>query len=202
MATLQLPISRFLVVSLGNPAPYTETLHSAGHLALGALQRMFPAEQPPFASDRYGKKATLASVGQKYVLLQSPTLMNVSGPWVAAAWKGMLADQGLQPSQLPLVLVHDDLEEDPGVVKIKKWSSSHRGHNGVKSTHSSLQAAQYPGALWARITIGIGRPDGRDKGTVADYVLRKMSRWEKQTIQDQAAPALFNALMELERNWS
>ncbi|RKU44025.1 hypothetical protein DL546_004398 [Coniochaeta pulveracea] len=174
----------------------------SGHFALSALQKMFPQEHPPFTSQRFGRKATLASVGRKYVLLQCPTLMNVSGPWVAAAWKGMLADEGLKPPQLPLILVHDDLEEDPGVVKIKKWSSSHRGHNGVKSTHASLVAAQYPGALWARITIGIGRPDARDRTTVSDHVLRKMTQMEKSTIQDQSAPALFQALLNLERSWS
>jgi peptidyl-tRNA hydrolase, PTH1 family len=197
-----MPISRFLVVSLGNPSPYLDTFHSAGHVALGALPRLLSHDQPAFASDRYGKKSVLASAGPRYTLLQSPTLMNISGPWVAAAWKGVLADQGLSPSELPLVLVHDDLEEDLGVVKIKAWKSSHRGHNGVKSVHSSLNAGQYPGALWSRISVGIGRPEGRDKSTVSDFVLRKMSRWEKSTIQDQSAPGIVGALMELEQKWS
>jgi PTH1 family peptidyl-tRNA hydrolase len=88
------------------------------------------------------------------------------------------------------------------MVKIKKWNSSHRGHNGVKSTHASLHAAHYPGALWARVTIGIGRPDARDRTTVSDHVLRKMTRLEKSIIQDQSAPALFRALVDLERTWS
>lgn len=197
-----MPISRFLVISLGNPSPYLDTLHSAGHLALDALQRLLSPDQMPFVSDRYGKKTVLASAGPRYIMLQSPTLMNVSGPWVAAAWKGVLSDQGLGPSELPLVLVHDDLEEDLGVVKVKQWKSSHRGHNGVKSVHASLNISQYPGALWTRISVGIGRPEGRDKSTVSDYVLRKMSKWEKSTIQDQAGPGIIRVLMELEQKWS
>lgn len=195
-------VSRFLVVSLGNPSPYADTLHSAGHLALDALQRILAYEQPAFASNRYGKKATLSSEGPKYLLLQSPNLMNVSGPWVAAAWKGILSDRALKPSQLPLVLVHDDLEEDLGVVKVRDWKSSHRGHNGVKSAHLSLRINDYPDARWARITVGIGRPEGRDRSTVSDYVLRKMSRWEKSAIQDKAAPAVLRALIDLEQKWS
>ncbi|KAB5550796.1 peptidyl-tRNA hydrolase [Coniochaeta sp. 2T2.1] len=197
-----MPISRFLVISLGNPSPYLDTLHSAGHSALNALQRLLSPDQPPFASERYGKKAVLASPGSRYIFLQSPTMMNVSGPWVAAAWKGVMADQGLSPSELPLVLVHDDLEEDLGMVKVKLWKSSHRGHNGVKSTLASLNIAQYPGALWARVSVGIGRPEGRDKSTVSDYVLRKMSRFEKTVLEDKSAPGVAAALMELEQKWS
>lgn len=197
-----MPVSRLLVVSLGNPSPYLDTLHSAGHLALGAVQQLLSYDQPAFAPARYGKKAVLASAGPRYIFLQSPTLMNVSGPWVAAAWKGVLADQGLAPAELPLVLVHDDLEEDLGAVKVKQWKSSHRGHNGVKSVLASLNIGQYPGALWTRLSVGIGRPEARDKSTVSDYVLRKMSRSEKAAILDKAAPGIAAALMELEQKWS
>jgi PTH1 family peptidyl-tRNA hydrolase len=197
-----MPVSRVLVVSLGNPSPYLDTLHSAGHYALGAVQQLLSYDQPPFTSQRYGKKAVLASAGPRYIFLQSPTLMNVSGPWVAAAWKGVLADQGLSPAELPLVVVHDDLEEDLGAVKIKQWKSSHRGHNGIKSINASLNIGQYPGALWTRLSLGIGRPEGRDKITVSDYVLRKMTRSEKSAIQEQGAPGIVKALMELEQKWA
>lgn len=192
---------RFLVISLGNPAPYTETLHSVGHLVLSSFQKTFSSDQPPFSSERYGKKSVLASAGRKYTLLQSPTLMNVSGPWVSKAWKEMLQDQSLTPADLSLVLVHDDLEEDLGVVKIRQWNRSHRGHNGIKSVNSSLQIRDYPGARWSRIAVGIGRPEGRDKSTVSDYVLRKMSKWEKSVIEDQATPEVLSALVELESKW-
>lgn len=195
-------ISRFLVISLGNPAPHTQTFHSAGHMVLNALQRLIPAEQPPFSAQRYGKKSVLASAGSKYTLLQSPTLMNVSGPWVAAAWKGMLAEHALTAPQLPLVLVHDDLEEDLGVVKIRQWKSSHRGHNGIKSAHASLRLTEYKDSRWARISVGIGRPDARDRMTVSNYVLKNVSKWERSTLEDRAAPAVFDALMELEQKWT
>ncbi len=149
---------RFLVVSLGNPGALYETLHSAGHLALDSLQSQLASSQPAFTTQRVGKKKARASLGPKYMLAQSPTLMNVSGPWASAAWKSVLADKGLSPADVGLVVVHDDLEEDMGVVKIRKWDTSHRGHNGMKSVKNSLRHADWREARWARISVGIGRP--------------------------------------------
>lgn len=192
-------IRRLLVVSLGNPGEYRDTFHSVGHLALESLQRKFPSEQPTFASGRYGKKAVLASAGQKYTLLQSPTLMNVSGPWLAKAYKEYLTDNGLTPAELGLVLVHDDLEEELGVVKIRQWTRSHRGHNGVKSVLASLRPD--PLAKCARISVGIGRPLERDRSTVSDFVLSKIPRHAKGVLDEKASRGLYDALVELEKKW-
>lgn len=193
---------RFLVISLGNPGPYIDTLHSAGHSVLLSLQRLLCAEQqPPFRSSRCGKKSSLLSAGPKYTLLQSPTLMNLSGPWVAKAWKETLAEEGLTPANVSLVLVHDDLEEDLGVVKLRQWTRSHRGHNGVKSVNQSLQIGQQHGARWARISVGIGRPEARDYNSVSDYVLRKMSGFQRGIIEDKATPQVLSCLLELEDRW-
>ncbi|KAK5652170.1 hypothetical protein OQA88_10812 [Cercophora sp. LCS_1] len=192
-------IRRFLVVSLGNPEQYRDTYHSAGHLALEAFQRKFPSELPSFSSERHGKKAVLASAGAKYTLLQSPTLMNVSGPWLAKAYKEYLIDNGLSPSEVGLILVHDDLEEDLGVIKIRQWTKSHRGHNGVKSVLASLRPD--PQAKWARISVGIGRPAGREKSTVSDFVLSKIPRHAKGILDQKASQGLYEALAELEKKW-
>lgn len=195
---------RFLIISLGNPAPYSETLHSAGHLALNSLQALLHDTQPRFTSDRHGKKSCLASVGPKYTMLQSPTLMNVSGPWVSKAWREILqahTEQGLSPSDLSLILAHDDLEEELGVVKTRKWNASHRGHNGVKSVNGSLRHTDYKDSKLARISIGIGRPGERDKGTVSDYVLRPMTKFQKDAIQSQVGAGVLKCLEEMERQW-
>ncbi|KAJ9133841.1 Peptidyl-tRNA hydrolase [Pleurostoma richardsiae] len=196
-----MPTPRFLIISLGNPGAYADTLHSAGHIALAALQTQLLGVQPPFSSQRFAKKATLSSAGPKYSLLQSPTLMNVSGPWVARAYKEVLSDQGLTPGQLGLVLVHDDLEEELGVVKIRQWDKSHRGHNGVKSVNASLRKSDYPGVHWARISVGIGRPADRDPSTVSDYVLRPMSKYQKMVLNDKAGPSVLSCLTQLEDQW-
>ncbi|EOO04031.1 putative peptidyl-trna hydrolase protein [Phaeoacremonium minimum UCRPA7] len=192
---------RFLVVSLGNPAPYADTLHSAGHLALVAAQKQLQGTQPPFSSSRYAKKSAQASVGPKYTFLQSPAVMNVSGLWVARAYREILADSDVGSADMGLILVHDDLEEDLGVVKIRKWERSHRGHNGVKSVNASLRRADYQGSLWARISVGIGRPADRDQRSVSDYVLRPMSQHQKMVLAEKAGPGVVAALMELESQW-
>lgn len=192
-------IRRFLVVSLGNPGEYRDTFHSVGHLALESLQRKFPSEQPSFSSERHGKKAVLTSAGPKYTLLQCPTLMNVSGPWLAKAYKEYLADNGLTQAELALVLVHDDLEEELGAVKIRQWSRSHRGHNGVKSVLASIRPE--PQSKWARVSVGIGRPVERDRSTISDFVLSKIPRHAKAILDEKASRGLYEALVELERKW-
>lgn len=210
MATAEEPFNpRFLVVSLGNPAPYAESLHSAGHLALQSLQQQLHRQghaQPPFTSDRIAKKATKASLGDKYSLLQCPTLMNISGPWIAKAWKEALANhtenQGQDPNRpLGLIIVNDDLEEDLAVVKIRKWDKSHRGHNGLKSIMASMRPADYKDSRWARISVGIGRPEGRDAATVSNYVLKPWSKHQRDFLYDNSAPGVFAALKEVEEAW-
>ncbi|ROV89610.1 hypothetical protein VPNG_10144 [Cytospora leucostoma] len=199
----------FLVVSLGNPAPYTETLHSAGHLALQSLQQRLHSQgqnQPSFSSNRIAKKATKASLGDKYSLLQCPTLMNISGPWIAKAWKEVLANhietQGQDPNRpLGLVIVNDDLEEDMAVIKVRKWDKSHRGHNGLKSIMASMRPADYQDSKWARISVGIGRPEARDGATVSNYVLKPWSKQTKDILYDKSAPGVLAALKDIEETW-
>jgi len=192
-------VRRFLIVSLGNPEKLRETFHSAGHLALESLQRQFPSELSAFSSERYGKKAVLASTGPKYTLLQSPTLMNVSGPWLAKAYKEYLASNNLEPEEVALVIVHDDLEEDLGVVKIRQWNKSHRGHNGVKSVLASLRPN--PQSRWARISVGIGRPASRDQSAVSNFVLSKIPRHARGILDEKASRGLYEALAQLEEKW-
>lgn len=204
----------FLVISLGNPAPYADSLHSAGHIALQSLQQRLGHDQPNFASERIAKKATQASRGPKYTLLQCPTLMNVSGPWVAKAWRDILAEStctsGEQQHPAPdrrdsrplgLVVVHDDLEEDMCIVKVRKWDRSHRGHNGLKSIMALMRQADHSDCKWAKISLGIGRPGGRDHDTVSDYVLKPMSKYQKATLSENSASHILAALHEIEATW-
>ncbi|KAK4183683.1 peptidyl-tRNA hydrolase [Podospora australis] len=192
-------IRRILVISLGNPGQYENTFHSAGHNVLQAFQRLLQREQPSFSLEKWGKMQALASIGPKYSLLQSPAVMNVSGPWVAKAYKEELSTQALTPEQLGVVLVHDDLEEELGAIKVRAWKASHRGHNGIKSVNGSLQAD--PRGKWARVSVGIGRPDQRDKSAVSDFVLSKMPRHARSVVEEKGSSGLLSALMDLETKW-
>lgn len=188
---------RFLVVSLGNPLPKYASLHSAGHYALRGLAPLL--RQPNFQEMKLGRQKCLVSQGPKYTLVQSPTLMNVSGPFVARAWQEMAKEH--DPSSLSLVLVHDELEKDLGVVRLVAWDRSHRGHNGIKSVKGSLSQGKYPESPFARIAVGIGRPNERDAATVSKYVLSPIAPETAMELEQSAAVEVAKRLRELEDEW-
>ncbi|KAH8647054.1 peptidyl-tRNA hydrolase [Tricladium varicosporioides] len=155
---------RLLVCSIGNPAPYTNTLHSAGHTVLNSLASSlgYPAFQKSKSYDG------AVSIGPDFMLWQSRSLMNVSGKGVAAAWRQFQKESRGEPTRL--VVVHDELELPFGDVRVKDGALSARGHNGLKDITQRLGGAKY-----MRVCVGIGRPESRDPSVVAAYVLRKMN---------------------------
>ncbi|KAF7930888.1 hypothetical protein EAE99_004138 [Botrytis elliptica] len=165
--------TRLLICSIGNPAPYTNTLHSAGHTILTLLAPSL--SNPPFQKSRsYGNG--LLSPGFTYTLWKSSSLMNVSGVGVTSAWTSFQRESS--SAECKLVVIHDELELPAGRINVKPGSNSPKGHNGLKSIRDTLRGQPY-----TRIGIGIGRPESRDAGVVANYVLRKMSAEEKRKIE-------------------
>jgi PTH1 family peptidyl-tRNA hydrolase len=174
--------TRLLVCSIGNPGPYLATLHSAGHTVLEGLRRALA--YPAFSTSREHGRG-LVSAGGELTLWQSPSLMNVSGPPVVAAWRQFARGASAAPGSARLVVLHDELEAPLGRVKPRRGGGSARGHNGLKSVEEALRAAGLAAAArdYTRIGIGIGRPESRDSKVVADYVLRKMSPHERAHIE-------------------
>jgi PTH1 family peptidyl-tRNA hydrolase len=106
--------------------------------------------------------------------------MNVTG----APLKGLLRHYQLTPDDL--ILVHDDLDLEPGRLRIKQ-AGGHGGHNGLKSVIEALGTSQF-----VRVKIGIGRPaPGQDS---ADYVLEMVTKEELEVIE----PCLERAVDALE----
>jgi len=167
---------RLLVCSIGNPGPYLNTLHSAGHTVLSALATSL--SYPPFLKSRAYANGLL-STGSDFTLWQSTTQMNISGPGVASAWRQFQKES--RGEEMRLVVVHDELESALGQVKVRPGSASAKGHNGLKSIGEALAGKEY-----VRIGVGIGRPESRDKRDVADYVLRKMSGIDRGRIESAA----------------
>lgn len=190
---------RFLVVSLGNPPPGHQSYHSTGHVVLSAAQQLLGSAQPDFTTLRLGKKSTQTSAGSKYIMVKSPTLMNQTGPWLAKAYKEILAREDLLPSELGVVIVHDDLEHTFGTVSMFSWNKSPQGHNGVKSVQDSL-SRRTTEAPWVRVAVGIGRPVARDAASVSAYVMRSFSTRERGTM-DGKAEGVLETLEELEGEW-
>ncbi|KAL5351475.1 hypothetical protein ACLOAV_003334 [Pseudogymnoascus australis] len=156
------PPTRLLVASIGNPAPYLNTLHSAGHTVLRALT--IPLSTPPLTKSRPHANGLLAhSPTHPITLWHSPSMMNISGPAVATAWK---AFQREYPGA-GLVVLHDELESALGV---------EFGEGG--------------GGGYTRVGVGIGRPVAREGGEVAKYVLRKMTGGEREALEGSVGGVL------------
>ncbi|KAL8843140.1 MAG: hypothetical protein Q9170_000270 [Blastenia crenularia] len=172
------------VASIGNPSPaYANTLHSAGHTVLNLLRTWLVT--PPFAKSR-PHAGGLVSASQDYILWQSPSLMNVSGKPVAAAWRTFLSSLSSPEDKhaARLIVVHDELELPIGKIRVKSGGSA-RGHNGLKSVMGAL-----PGGIdFTRVGIGIGRCTSRESKDVAAYVLRKMTTQELDAMEDVAGQA-------------
>ena len=105
--------------------------------------------------------------------------MNCSGPPL----KGLLREFKIKPDNL--ILVHDDLDMEPGRVRIKLGGGA-GGHNGIKSVIEALGTPQF-----VRVKIGVGRPaPGQD---AADYVLQTVTQDEMAVFTpclDRAVDAL------------
>ncbi len=163
-----------VVVGLGNPGrSYERTRHNAGYLVVEELARRHGG------SWRRRKKAEAAdvSVGPKNVTLLKPTtFMNLTG----SALAGHRAEN--------LILVHDDLDLDPGTVRVKVGGGA-GGHNGLRS------AIQNIGPDFTRVRVGIGRPPAGARVTVTDFVLGRMESTVKDALP-RAADAVEAVLEE------
>lgn len=106
--------------------------------------------------------------------------MNLSGPPI----KSLLRELRLDVDRL--VVTHDDLDLEPGRLRIKQ-NGGHGGHNGIRSILEILGTGQF-----MRMKIGIGRPPrGLDS---ADYVLEPVTKAELDIIE----PCLERAVDALE----
>jgi peptidyl-tRNA hydrolase, PTH1 family len=159
-----------LIVGLGNPGPeYEQTRHNAGfwlvdNLASGRLMR----------ESKYNALAAKTVIaGQEVWLLEPQTYMNRSGQSVSA----LARFYKIAPDDV--LVVHDELDLQPGVAKIKKGGSS-GGHNGLKDITAALGTQDY----W-RLRIGIGHPRTANlQQPVADFVLHRPRKEEQTLIND------------------
>ena len=166
-----------LIVGLGNPGPaYVETRHNAGYWVVEAL-----ADEAGLKFRRHGEASTAHGrvAGHMVTLVKPQAYMNRSGPIVAA----LVGDLALDLSEV--IVVHDDLDLDPGRLRIKSRGGG-GGHNGVLSIIDALGSDRF-----ARLKIGVGRPlAGEDP---ADYVLAPVPSRER-TVLDEAVQQAAQAL--------
>ena len=146
----------YLIVGLGNPGEeYENTRHNAGFQVVDALAKDAGANYWKTECGAATAKGVLADVD--VVFAKPMSFMNVSGGPV----KQLCNAYGVSPDHL--IVVHDDLDIEPGRIRVKCGGGS-GGHNGLKSITEKLGTPDY-----FRVRIGIGRPPGRMEA--ADFVL-------------------------------
>jgi PTH1 family peptidyl-tRNA hydrolase len=176
-------VSTHLIAGLGNPGPkYAGNRHNVGFMAVDRLARRWDA--PRFRDKLKGEFTKVAVGHHEAVLLKPMTYMNLSGEAVRAA---------MQFFRVPLdrvLCVHDDLDLDFGVVRLKRGGGT-AGHNGLRS-----MVEHCGGADFVRCRIGIGRPD---RERPEHYVLsdfNSLERVQLATILELAADMVETAVVE------
>ena len=177
-----------LIVGLGNPGPnYERTRHNVGADLVLELAKSLHTELK-HESKFFGDTARVSIAGRDVRLLIPSTFMNLSGKSVAA----LARFYQIAPENI--LVVHDELDMDPGIVRFKK-GGGHGGHNGLRDTIKSLGN----NSEFARLRIGIGHPG--QANLVADYVLKKASPSDQQLIINSIDDALRHLSTAVEGHW-
>jgi peptidyl-tRNA hydrolase, PTH1 family len=146
-----------LVVGLGNPGrQYAANRHNVGWMVVDELARRHGAS---FRGKYSGQFAEARVDAAKIALLKPETYMNLSGRSVAPAARFYK----LAPDRV--LVVHDEGDFDLGRLQARVGGGL-AGHNGLRSIAQQLGTQEF-----ARLRIGVGRPERGDPRPLADYVL-------------------------------
>ena len=154
--------SRLLVVGLANPG--TEFEHSRHNVGGDAVREVARRRGVELRGERrlHAVVGTLATPEGPVTLAVPTVYMNESG----ASVKPLVRRAGI-PDLAALVVVHDELDLEPGDVRLKLGGGL-AGHNGLRSIAQVLGSREF-----ARVRVGIGKPPSKDRG--ADWVLQRLS---------------------------
>ncbi|MCQ2978380.1 MAG: aminoacyl-tRNA hydrolase [Clostridia bacterium] len=172
----------YIIVGLGNPGKeYEHTRHNAGFDVIDIL------------ADKYNISVTTKKfqaligdgiINNKRVMLVKPqTFMNLSGNSV----KEIINFYHLTNEDL--MIIYDDISLDVGNMRIRTKGSA-GGHNGIKSIISQVGSDTFD-----RIKVGVG--DKKDNQDLADHVLSKMSKSDREEFEvtlNNVADAVFDRL--------
>jgi PTH1 family peptidyl-tRNA hydrolase len=163
-----------LIVGLGNPGErYADNRHNVGFRVVERL-----AIRSGISLKKKGHQAFFGTgqvAGQEVTLLLPQTFMNLSGASVGSAYRSL----GITPGDL--IVIHDDIDLDFGVIKIK-MGGGHGGQNGIRHIREVLGTGDF-----VRVKVGIGRPSGG--GDVSSHVLSRFSASERKQLDDVLAGA-------------
>jgi peptidyl-tRNA hydrolase, PTH1 family len=157
-----------LVIGLGNPGKdYVRTRHNVGVEVLDLLCARYAGKLAP--SKFKALTAELHIDGKLLVVAFPTTFMNESGQ----AGTLLVKRYGIDDPER-LVIVHDELDLAPGVLKVKRGGGL-AGHNGLRSLKAHLHTDEF-----LRVRLGVGKPPNKDQG--ANFVLGRFSKVEREIV--------------------
>ncbi len=173
----------FVIVGLGNPTlQYEGTRHNVGFDVIDLLADKYNITVETRKSRALIGKGIIE--GKKVILAKPQTYMNLSGESVRS-----LVDYYKIEEEQELLVIYDDVSLGVGQLRIRKKGSA-GGHNGIKSIISHLDTD-----LFCRIKIGVGEKP--KKYDLADYVLSRFSRGEREEMEEGYEKAVKAAVMIL-----
>jgi len=152
-----------LYVGLGNPgAKYARNRHNVGFMAVERIAARH--DFGPWKKKFQGLAAEGEIAGRKVLALKPETYMNDSGQSVGEAARF------LKIALDDIVVFHDELDLEPGRVKLKTGGGN-AGHNGLRSITAHL------GNDYLRVRLGIGHPGVKE--LVHGWVLNDFAKVDR-----------------------
>ncbi|CAL4320204.1 Peptidyl-tRNA hydrolase [Buchnera aphidicola (Chaitophorus populicola)] len=158
-----------MIAGLGNPLQkYNNTRHNVGIWYIESLSRFFNLNFKD--SKKFSGYISEFFFLQKKIILFIPNIfMNLNG---SAIFK---ISNFYHIHLNEILIVHDELDLLPGVLKIKYGYGSN-GHKGLKNLIQMFQKKIF----YKRLSIGIGRPEKIQD--ISNFVLSKPTYHEKKKI--------------------
>ena len=174
----------YLIVGLGNPEEdYAKTRHNMGFNAINEIAKEYEID---ISRNKFnGLYGSGIIEKEKVILLKPQTYMNSSGESIIEFMKFYKLDNS------NLIVVYDDVDIEPGNIKIRK-SGSAGSHNGMKSVVHFLGAEYFK-----RVRIGIGKP--KDNKDLIEHVIGVIDEEDIQALELGVAKAK-DGIIEILKN--
>jgi PTH1 family peptidyl-tRNA hydrolase len=168
----------WLIVGLGNPgAEYEGTRHNIGFEVANMLADRWELPKPKVKYRGLLRQGRVEAGGPRVAVLLPQTYMNDAGRSVGAARGAAKLDLDR------LLVIHDEIDLPFGEIRTRVGGGL-AGHNGLKSVRQAVGSPDF-----ARVRVGVGRPDTTDPDRVAAYVLSRFRepRAEVEQVVERAA---------------
>ncbi|MDE7210613.1 MAG: aminoacyl-tRNA hydrolase [Lachnospiraceae bacterium] len=158
-----------IIIGLGNPTrEYQATRHNIG---FDAVTRICDDYNIRLDSKEHKALCGRGYIGgEKVILAQPQTFMNLSGESVRA-----LVDYYKLTNE-DIIVIYDDIHLDVGQLRVRKKGSA-GGHNGIKNIIAHLGTQDF-----MRIRIGVGEKP--EKWDLVDYVLGHFPKEEEPVVRE------------------